>query len=320
MARRLAWSNVRGGLIAATVIVGICVATLKYARVGALRGDRIRLYAAVGAARGVLRGSEVWLLGQKVGRITEIRFRAPSESDTAARVLISMELLEKHRGAIHRDAEAQIRPGGSVIGAMVVYLTPGTVAAPIVRDGDTVRARPQSETAGATAQFGAATRELPALVRDVKTIRAELQSSRGTLGAFMQSGGIDRGPLRSAGVQVARLRERLTAGRGSLGRIMNGGLGVRASRVMVRVDSVRALVGSSASSVGRLRGDSALIAEVTSIRTELAEVRASLTESRGTAGRVLHDSAAFSALGEVHREMTLLLADLKKNPLRYSPF
>ena len=46
----------------------------------------------------------------------------------------------------------------------------------------------------------------------------------------------------------------------------------------------------------------------------------SLADSRGTAGRVLHDSAAFSALGDAHREMTLLLADLKKHPLRYNPF
>ena len=49
-------------------------------------------------------------------------------------------------------------------------------------------------------------------------------------------------------------------------------------------------------------------------------MRASLAESRGTAGRVLHDSAVFDALGEVHREMALLVADLKKHPLRYSPF
>jgi hypothetical protein len=27
-----------------------------------------------------------------------------------------------------------------------------------------------------------------------------------------------------------------------------------------------------------------------------------------------------SALGEAHREMSLLLADLKKHPLRYNPF
>jgi ABC-type transporter Mla subunit MlaD len=86
------------------VIVGICVATLKYARVGALHGDRFRLYAVVGAARGALKGTEVWLMGQKIGKITDIHFRSPSESDTSTRVLVEMEVLEKYRQAMHQDA------------------------------------------------------------------------------------------------------------------------------------------------------------------------------------------------------------------------
>ena len=320
MARRLAWSNVRGGLIAIAAIVGIAAATLKYARVGALRGDRMRLYAAVGAARGVLKGSEVWLLGQKVGKITDIRFRSPSESDTTARVLIEMELLEKYREALHRDAEAQVRAGGSVIGAMVVYLTSGSPSAPVIRDGDTLRAQPQSDVESATDQFGAATRELPAIINNVKTIRAELQSSSGSAGALRRANTLDRGSLRTTGQQLSRLRQRLENGRGSLGRVMNGGLGARAARAMARADSVRALVRSSSASLGRFRKDSTLAAEVADVRDELAEVRAALADSRGTVGRVLHDSAAFDALGEVHREMALLVADLKKHPLRYSPF
>ena len=64
-----------------------------------------------------------------------------------------MEVLEKYREAMHRDAVAQIRPGGSLIGAMVVYLAPGTTAAPTIRDGDTVRAKPQAEVEETTAQF-----------------------------------------------------------------------------------------------------------------------------------------------------------------------
>lgn len=319
MARRLAWSNVRGGLIAIAVIVGIAVATLKYARVGALRGDRIRLYAVVGAARGVLKGSEVWLMGQKVGKITDIRFRSPSESDTTTRVLVEMEVLDKYRMAMHRDAVAQIRPGGSMIGAMVLYLSSGSAGAPVIRDGDTVRARAQSDGESASAQFGAVTKELPAIIGDVKTIRAELDSSSGTIGA-MKNGGVQRAPIQSAMANMGRLRRRLSDGRGSLDRIMVGDLRARAQRVVSRADSVRALVGSSNTSLGRFRRDSTLVTEVADIRDELAKVRASLAESRGTAGRMARDSAVVSALGEVHREMTLLLADLKKHPLRYNPF
>jgi ABC-type transporter Mla subunit MlaD len=319
MARRLAWSNVRGGLIAIVAIVGICVATLKYARVGALRGDRIRLYAQVGAARGVLKGSEVWLMGQKVGKITEIRFRSPSESDTSTRVLVEMEVLDKYRPAMHRDAEAQIRPGGSMIGAMVLYLSAGSAGAPIIRDGDTVRAKAQTDAESATAQFGAVTKELPAVIGNLKTIRSELDSSGGSIGA-MRSAGVQRAPLQSAMASVGRLRRRLSDGRGSVGRILDGDLAARAQRVVSRADSVRALVGSSTTSLGRFRRDSTLMSEVADIRDELAKVRASLAESRGTAGRIARDSAVFSALGEAHREMTLLLADLKKHPLRYNPF
>jgi phospholipid/cholesterol/gamma-HCH transport system substrate-binding protein len=320
MARRLAWSNVRGGLIAIAAIVAFSVGTLKFARVGALRGDKMRLYAVVGAARGVLKGSEVWLMGQKVGKIAEIQFRSPGQSDTSERVLVVMDVLEQYRVALHRDAVAQIRPGGSVIGAMVVYLSPGSTSAPPIRDGDTLRAKPQSDVEVATAQFGAATRELPAVMRNVKTIREELGSSGGTMGALLKGPILEQRTVRSTTAHMARLRQRLSGGRGSLGRIMSGDLGARAQRVMARADSVRTLVGSSSSSLGRMKGDSTLIAEVNDIRRELTEVRAALGDSRGTAGRVLHDSAAFSALGEVHREMTLLVADLKKHPLRYSPF
>ena len=320
MARRLAWSNVRGGVIAIAAIVGIAVATLKFARVGALHGDTMRIYAVVGAARGLIKGSEVWLMGQKVGKVADIQFRSPAETDTASRVLVVMDVMERYRDAFRRDAVAQIRTGGSVIGAMVVYLDAGTSGAPPIRDGDTLRAKPQSDVESATAQFGAAARELPAVMTNVKTIRDELRSSHGTMGALIQGPAIERTTFQRTGAQLSRLRQRLSGSRGSLGRISNGDLRARAQRVMARADSVRALVGSSQTTLGRLRRDSTLVAEVDDIRGELAQVRAALAESRGTAGRVLHDSAAFSALGEVHREMSLLVADLKKHPLRYSPF
>ena len=98
MARRLAWSDVRGGFIAIRAIVALAVVILKYARVGALRGDTITLYALVGEARGVLTGSEVWLSGQKIGKVTDIQFRSPRRSQTRpSRVEIKMKVLAKYR-------------------------------------------------------------------------------------------------------------------------------------------------------------------------------------------------------------------------------
>jgi ABC-type transporter Mla subunit MlaD len=320
MARRLVWADVRGGLVALLVLVAISVATLKYARVGALHGDRIRLYARSGEARGILKGSEVWLLGQKVGLVTDVQFLPPNESDTTSRLLIAMEVQKQYTDAIRRDAVAQMRPGGSLIGAVVVYLSPGSATAPSIRDRDTIRTRPQADIEGATAGFGSATKELPAILRNVRALRAELQATKGTAGALLHEETAATARLQTTGTQLTRLRTRVGAARGSVSRLMDGTLGARARLALARVDSVRALLASSNGSLGRFSRDSTLLPEIADIQTELARVRTSLTESSGTAGRVLHDSAAFSALGDVQHEMSLLVADMKKHPLRYNPF
>jgi phospholipid/cholesterol/gamma-HCH transport system substrate-binding protein len=315
MARRLSWSDVRGGLVACIALAGDAFAILKYSRVGVLHGDTFPMYALLGEARGVTTGSEVWLGGQKVGKITDIRFRPPETSDTTRRIEIAMEVLEEHRGALRRDAVAQIRSGGGIIGPPVVYLSPGTTAGAPLQPGDTVRALLQSDLESATAQFGQAAKEVPVIFSNVAVLRAELQTSEGTMGALMNGPGM--GELQKARIRATRLMNQASGGGGSIGPIMNGGLSGRAGRVMARVDSVRTLLASPGSSLGRFRRDSTLLAEVDDIRNELTLVRAAVDEPRGTVGRALQDSALTSALGQAQREMTLLFADIKKHPRRY---
>lgn len=315
MARRLSWSDVRGGLIACLVIAAVSVAILKFMRVGALHGDTFPLYAIVGEARGVTKGSEVWLGGQKIGRITDIQFRSPASSDSASRLFIAMEVLEEHRHALRRDALAQIRSGGTIIGPPVVYLSPGTPRAGPLQPGDTVRTLVQSDVEDATTRMGEAAKEFPVIMANVQALRTQLQSSHGSAGAFLNGPGM--GELGKARIQATRLMGHITGQGGSIGPIMNGGLTGRAGRVMARVDSVRALLSSRRTSLGRFRRDSTLLAEVDDIRNELTLVRASLDESRGTVGRAMHDSALTNTLGEAQQQMSLLFADIKKHPLRY---
>ena len=318
MARSLAWSDVRGGAFAAVAIVAVALATLKYSRLGTLHGDTMRLYAHVGEARELLVGSEVWLSGQKIGKVIDIHFRPPSVADTSARIEIGMEILAAHRGALHRDAVAQIRAGGSFIGAPVVYITPGTIKSGAIQPGDTITTHPQADVEGASGQMSVATREFPVIIGNVKVLAAQLQSTRGTVGAFMNGPGGAAELTRSQALAV-QLGARLE-GAGTVGRFMKGGLTSHARVVMARADSVRALLASPNTSFGRFRKDSTLLADVGDIRDQLAALQADLYQSRGTAGRVLHDSAITNALVEAQHEMTLLFADIKKHPLRYLVF
>jgi phospholipid/cholesterol/gamma-HCH transport system substrate-binding protein len=319
MARRLTWSDVRGGLIACVAIVVAIAGIFKFSHVGALHGDTFALHALVAEARGVTKGSEVWLSGQKIGKITNIYFRPPGAADTTQRIAIDMEILDRYRDALRRDAVAQIRSGGSPVGPPVVYLSPGTAGAAPMRGDDTIHARRQIDTEGAAAQFSGATKELPAIVANVKLLRAQLRTTRSAIDGVV--GGREAGALRLAGSRMTQLRRSFDGGGdGTVGRLMDGSLAVRTRQVLARSDSVRALLASSGNALGRFRRDSTLVADVADIRNELALVRARLDASDGTAGLLLNDSSLTSALANSQHEMTLLFADMKKHPFRYISF
>ncbi|HET6700980.1 MAG TPA: hypothetical protein VFH14_04200, partial [Gemmatimonadaceae bacterium] len=97
--RRTRWRSLLPGAIIATVIVALTLAVLVFARVGRISGDTYRLFILTDAARGVIKGTEVWLAGQKVGLVTDIRF-APPGRDTLQRLAIELELRDEVRDLI----------------------------------------------------------------------------------------------------------------------------------------------------------------------------------------------------------------------------
>lgn len=315
MAHRLTWKHLIPGLIALAVLIGISVAVLVYGSVGRVRGEKITLHARTAQARGVMRGTEVWLEGQRVGVVDDVRF-GPASTDTLERVLITMDVRARDAGQIRRDSEVRVRSGANLIGPIVVYITAGTPASPAVRDGDTLVTAAATEMGVAMERLGAAATEVDPLLADARTVMAHARDPRGTVGALMREGG---------GTGLARLRARvseLRATRGDGG----GASGARARAVesarsaLARVDSLRALLASGQTSLGRFRRDSTLPATIARVRDEVGTLRARFADSTGTLGRMSRDSAITLALASAQREMALLFEDVRKRPLRYIAF
>jgi phospholipid/cholesterol/gamma-HCH transport system substrate-binding protein len=315
---KTSWRSLIPGLIAITAIVLGTVALLMFAQVGALRGESVRVYAATDQARGLLKGSDVWLAGQKVGVVADIRFQ-PVTTEVSERLLLELELLKKHLPQLRGDSYAQIRTGGSLIGAQVVYLTVGTPTAPEIADGDTLHARPQGDTETVASQIASASRQFPAIINNVKLLSSQLESARGTLGAFGAEEGVQQ--IGRLGTRAADFTGRAIGGQGTIGMVMRRTEHIdRARTAMARADSIRALLASNTLTYGRLRRDSTLIREITSVRNEVSIVKTMLAEPHGTVGRVRADSAIVRQLGLLEREFTTLKRDITRDPLRYIGF
>jgi hypothetical protein len=89
---------------------------------------------------------------------------------------------------------------------------------------------------------------------------------------------------------------------------------------MARADSIRTLFASDAHSLGRFRRDTTVVRDIKSIRAELAELQRMAADTNGTIGRFRSDSAVTRAIHLDMAALDSLMADIKKHPLRYSPF
>ena len=317
MARKVRWRDLIVGMITAAGVIVAALLILVYGRVGLLHGSKFTLYVVTDAARGVIRGTEVWLDGQKVGVVKGVSFRTP-DNPVGERLVLALSILDKDRERIRRDSRVQVRSGASIIGDRVVYIASGTTRVPGVADGDTIHAGEQADLEGMTSDAALATRELPAIVENVKLLADQLQTAQGTLGALgIEGGGRESMQLR---LKTSRVMSRLSTG--TFGRALNGreDLMAHASQIMSRVDSIRALVGSDQHSLGRFRRDSTLVLEIRRARAELAEVRRLASSPNGTIGRFRADSAIVRNIHRDLAEVDSLIADVKKHPLRYIAF
>src|SRR5947209_17246917 len=118
-------------------MIGGAFAIIAFARVGSLRGDTYRAYIVADQASGILKGTEVWLQGQKVGVVKNVAFRA-LQTDTAVQTVLEMEVLSQYKQYIRRDSRVEFKPGGTYLGAQVVALRIGSHAAPVLEAGDTL--------------------------------------------------------------------------------------------------------------------------------------------------------------------------------------
>ena len=201
----------------------------------------------------------------------------------------------------------------------MIWVSTGTPRAGVVADGDTLRSSGQTDFEAATGQLATVSKELPAIIGNVKVLTAEARTAQGTLAGLGVEG---RPVMRDVSKTASRVMDEMSSRWASLGPLFTGTepLSVRARRALARTDSLRVLLTSERRSFGRFRRDSTLRHEVGVLRNELAALRALAAQPDGTLGRVASDSVLRQSLDNASRQMDSLFADLRKHPLRYIAF
>lgn len=315
MASRIHWSDLKIGLVAASVLFALVVSILLFARVGALHGDTEKVYATTSDATGVLKGTEVWVAGLQVGLVKDVRFR-PVTSDTLQRVLIEMDVLKQYMPLIRGDSRADIRPAGTLIGAPVVYIREGTAAAAVLRPNDTVLTRTSSRIAAVGNQVDTLALHLTALATASGNLLDKMSDPLNSVGKF-RSHGVEQ--FKSLTGVLSSYGERATRGNGSMGLAYRADVPARLKRVLAVKDSLSYLMSSGNGNVGRFRRDSTLPRHVASVRAGLDSLR-NLVMSNGNVSLLKSDTSISAEIARARSQIDSLMKEIKKHPTRYISF
>ena len=316
MPRRISWSELTGGIIATALIAGLIVAIFLFARVGAMHGKKVTLYVLTDDATGVLSGTEVWLGGKQAGQVEGVTFRPPSP-DTLERLVIKTAVLREALPNVRRDSHASIRLANGMIGAVVVYISPGTAASPPLRDGDTVHVQHHSRIANLAKDVGKLGPSFSELSALVKGLTKKTSQPVGTVG-LARSRGIAR--LSDVSGRMSRIAAKASSGNGTLALAARNDLSVRASHAIAAADSIRALMSSNKGSIGRFRRDSTLVTKASGVMAEVDTLRALLSDPVGSIAAAHSDSVLLRELARTRSLLDSVITDARKRKGRYINF
>ena len=313
MTRGYRWSELKVGIVSGAAVIAIAAGILFFARVGALHGATSRLVVLTDNAAGVLPGTEVWLAGEKVGLVNKVVF-LPVSNDTSRRIGIEAEILSQFLPHIRKNSRADIRPGGNLIGSPVLYITPGTLAYPAAKSGDTIATRAGGVMTNVDANAAQLVARLTVLADSGSKAIALLNSEAGAAGAFTRLG-LPR-IANVAGTMSSLMREG-SNGNGSAGMLARGDLGARFRSLIASKDSLTQMMTTGNGNIGRFRRDSTLVLTIARLRAEADSLTGMMGNEKGTVARLRSDTSLASGLARVRAQLDSLMTDVKKHPRKY---
>ena len=306
------WSKLIGGTVALVLLIGGAFSIIAFARVGSLKGNTYVAYILADQANGILKGTHVWLQGQKVGVVKSVGFRS-SPTDTMVRTVLQVEVMSPYKSFIKRDSRVEFKPGGSYVGAQVVALRIGSSSAPVLEAGDTLTRVSVIDPDLRQNELTEAGQDFPQIVTSLRAIGSDLTK---TQSQFSSLGDHTSG----LALVMKRVSEFDTRRRGTLSLVLRDrALADRAQLVLTRADSLLQIT-REPGTLSRFTTDSALRTALARTRGELDSVRVRIAREDGAAGRFLSDDALRKDLEELSNQIAKTLADFGKRPERYSPF
>jgi hypothetical protein len=268
------------------------------------------IVAIVKDADGIVNGSAVWVGGKEVGTVSSVAF-LPAGTDTLARIALTLELPRRLQPQVREDSRVRMT-SARLIGARAVDIVPGSNEAQMLAAGDTL-------DQGTRMNVDMLTSRAKAVRLGFDTVFTEMMALAPTAGLRLEDTRRAFAALDVAALEVRQLRGAIVASPGvalmadtaftaALDRTRSHAIELPAMLARLRDGAGPATDVAAALSRLQARADS-LSAQLDAI--------AALVGPNSSLSRFQHDSALVRALNSARTELDSLIAEARRNPLRF---
>ena len=163
------------------IAIGIAIFIIGVLTFGSQRktfSNGVHISAVFGDVNGLLKGNNVWFSGVKVGTISTIKFTGISQ------VVVTMNIDKNAQQYIHRNAGIRVSAEG-FIGNKLLVIEGGTPTAPVIEDGDRLKAEQTMSTDDITKTLQKNNINLLAITTDLKSLTHKIIQGKGMVGELM---------------------------------------------------------------------------------------------------------------------------------------
>ena len=316
---RVTWRQVRVGAVITVALGLLALGVFFIGETGTVFGQRYGLTTLMPSATGLTSGANVRVAGQDVGKVAAIDFIAPEARTHPEHVLrITLAIDRSVREQIRADSEARIRTQG-LLGDKIIDITPGSPAAPILQEGDTLRSAVAVDFDQMLASAADLVNDLGGLLHNFRIIADSLLAGQGTAGRLLMDT-----TLYVELIGTSRsLNEFLSAvgrGEGALARLANDDRLYEDLRsVVTGLDSLTWTLLEGEGTISLLLTDDSLYRRLVSTSTRADSMLQALERGEGTLGLMLTDQQIYEELLKLVVDVQAVVRELRESPRKYIP-
>lgn len=306
----------RVGVFAIVALAILTYAIVKLGRAARLFSTRYTLVAFVQNANGLREGGQVTVAGQLAGSIKKIEF-LPVDADTLHNLRITVDIDQALQPQVRTDSRVYLRTQG-LLGDRYFDITPGTPGHRPLHDGDTLTLGNSVDYDVMIQRAAVVLADVQGLTHDLRGITQAVVRGQGTVGQLLTNRALyDR--LNGTLGETSRLLQRLQNPNGSMGRMLDDPrLYNDLTQMVAQVDTLVSRINSGKGTAGKLLQDDSLYTNLVTVTARADSLVRIMSHGDGTAGRLLTNPALYEQLVDAVKHLNEILADVRKNPGRYT--